>query len=61
MRQQKSSEHYLVLGYLHSEYSFKFGQLENAKEVRDHLKQRYTISDLSYQYKLLKDLSNLKR
>ncbi|GAU28444.1 hypothetical protein TSUD_54950 [Trifolium subterraneum] len=27
----------------------QFGRFENAKEVWDHLKQRYTISDLSHQ------------
>lgn len=39
----------------------QFGRFESAKEVWDHLKQRYTISDLSHQYQLLKDLSNLKQ
>ena len=39
----------------------QFGRFKNAKEVWDHLKQRYTISDLSHQYQLLKDLSNLKQ
>jgi hypothetical protein len=39
----------------------QFGRFETAKEVWDHLKQRYTISDLSHQYQLLKDLSTLKQ
>lgn len=39
----------------------QFGRFENAKEVWDHLKQRYIISDLSHQYQLLKDLSNLQQ
>jgi hypothetical protein len=39
----------------------QFGRFETAKEVWDHLKQRYTISDLSHQYQLLKDLGNLKQ
>ncbi|CAK8566890.1 unnamed protein product [Lathyrus sativus] len=39
----------------------QFWRFKNAKEVWDHLKQRYTISNLSHQYQLLKDLSNLKQ
>nr|XP_025702499.1 uncharacterized protein LOC112803201 [Arachis hypogaea] len=39
----------------------QFGRFETAKEVWDHLAKRYTISDLSHQYQLLKELHSLKQ
>ncbi|XP_016196123.1 uncharacterized protein LOC107637200 [Arachis ipaensis] len=38
-----------------------FGCFETAKEVWDHLAKCYTISDLSHQYQLLKELHSLKQ
>ncbi|XP_072084315.1 uncharacterized protein [Arachis hypogaea] len=39
----------------------QFGHFETTKEVWDHLAKRYTISDLSHQYQLLKKLHSLKQ
>nr|XP_025662089.1 uncharacterized protein LOC112757747 [Arachis hypogaea] len=39
----------------------QFGHFETAKEVWDHLAKRYTSSDLSHQYQLLKELHCLKQ
>ena len=39
----------------------QFGRFETAKEVWDHLKNRYTISDLSHQYQLLRQLHTLQQ
>ena len=38
----------------------QFSHFETAKEVWDHSAKRYTISDLSHQYQLLKELHSLK-
>ncbi|XP_072076761.1 uncharacterized protein [Arachis hypogaea] len=40
---------------------FLFGHFKTAKEVWDHLAERYTISDLFHQYQLLKELHSLKQ
>ncbi|XP_025640741.1 uncharacterized protein [Arachis hypogaea] len=39
----------------------QFGRFDTAKEGWDHLAKRYTISDLSHQYQLLKELHSLKQ
>ncbi|XP_072080873.1 uncharacterized protein [Arachis hypogaea] len=39
----------------------QFGRFETTKEVWDHLAKCYTISDLSHQYQLLKELHSLKQ
>ena len=39
----------------------QFGQFETIKAVWDHLAQRYTSSDLSHRFQLIKELSSLKQ
>ncbi|KAH0645344.1 hypothetical protein KY284_033228 [Solanum tuberosum] len=39
----------------------RFGQFDTAKEVWDHLSQRYTTYDLSHRFQLMKEITSLKQ
>ena len=59
-----SKNHQIITWFRNTSTSsihLQFGRFDTAKEVWDYLKNRYTISDLSHQYQLLKQLHTLKQ